>query len=239
MGTNSSNPLSRALRKTTKFLWARQTPDHLESMRRFELEFALRSFPDSGKALEVGAGTGWQANALQKSGFDVDAIDLSTSNYKDDRTFPVVDYDGHNIPFADSSFDVVFSSSVMEHIPHIEEFQTEIHRVLKRNGIAIHIVPSSSWRVWTTITRALKSWKIPEIHGEHANNVITETLVFRKKWWRQLFERTGWRVVDMRSCPIFYAGCAIMDKRLNTRTRQRLSKILDGSTSLFLLKENN
>jgi len=208
-------------------------------MRRFKLEFALRSFPDSGKVLEIGAGTGWQANALQKSGFDVDAIDLSTSNYKDDRTFPVVDYDGHNIPFADNSFDVVFSSSVMEHIPHIEEFQTEIHRVLKRNGIAIHIFPSSSWRVWTTITRVLKSWKIPEIHGEHANNVITETLVSQKKWWRQLFERTGWRVVDMRSCPIFYTGCAIMDKRLNTRTRQRLSKILGGSTSLFLLKENN
>ena len=205
-------------------------------MRQFELEFALRSFPDSGKILEIGAGTGWQANALQKSGFDVDAIDLSTSNYKDNRIFPVVNYDGHNIPFADNTFDVVFSSNVMEHIPHLEEFQTEIHRVLKPDGIAIHIVPSSSWRVWTNITRVLKSWKIPEIHGEHANNALTEILFFRKKWWRKLFEQTGWQVVDMHPCPNFYTGCSIMDKRLNIRTRQRVSKILGGSTSLFLLK---
>ncbi len=237
MSTNSSNPVSRVLRKSTKFLWARQTLDHLESIRRLELEFALRSFPDSGKILEIGAGTGWQADALQKRGFDVDSIDLDTSNYKDNRIFPVVDYDGHNIPFADSTFDVVFSSNVMEHIPHLEAFQTEIHRVLKLDGVAIHVVPSSTWRVWTNITRVLKAWKIPEIHGEHASNALTEILVFRKKWWGQLFERTGWQVVDIQSCPVFYTGCSLMDKRLSTRSRQQLSKILGGSTSLFLLKK--
>ena len=43
-------------------------------------------------------------------------IDLSSSQYADDQMFPVQAYDGRRIPFADSSFDVVFSSNVLEHI---------------------------------------------------------------------------------------------------------------------------
>jgi len=239
LNNTPDNHLSRVLRKTTKFLWAKQSLEHLESIRRFELEFALHSFPDSGRILEIGAGTGWQARALQTQGFDVDTIDLSASNYKDDRVFPVVDYDGHNIPFDDNIFDVVFSSNVMEHIPHLEEFQTEIHRVLKPGGIALHILPSSSWRAWTNITRILKTWRTPEIHGEHASGTLMEVLLFRKKWWQQMFERTGWQVIDMSPCPVFYTGSSIMDKRLSIRARQRISRVLGGSTSLFVLKENN
>jgi len=232
----SSNFFSRTLRKITKHIWAKQTLGHLKSVRRLELEFSLLSFPESGKVLEIGSGTGWQAKALQGSGFDVEAIDLDTSKYKEDKIYPVVDYDGHNIPFSDNTFDVVFSSNVMEHIPRLSEFQAEIHRVLKSDGVAIHVVPSSSWRVWSSITCFVKSWKTPEIHGEHANNLLAEIMVFRKKWWGQLFERTGWQIVDIRACPIFYTGCSIMDKRLSTRTREQISHVLGGSTNLFVLK---
>jgi uncharacterized UPF0146 family protein len=37
--------------------------------------------------LEIGAGTGWQAKALQERGFDIKTVDLATSNYKNDRIF--------------------------------------------------------------------------------------------------------------------------------------------------------
>ena len=49
-------------------------------------------------------------------------------------------------------FDVVFSSNVLEHIKYIHTFQDEIQRVLKPEGIAIHILPTSSWRIWTSIS---------------------------------------------------------------------------------------
>ncbi len=237
MSTSRGNALSRFLRKTTKFLWAQESLQHLESIRRFELEFARHAFGHSGRLLEIGAGTGWQAKALQAQGFEVDAIDLSSSNYKEHRVFPVVDYDGHRIPFGDDSFDVVFSSNVLEHIPHLEEFQTELHRVLKPGGVAVHIVPSSSWRFWTNITHILKSWKIPDIHGEHAANALTEIMVFRKSWWRQLYEKTGWQVVNVMPCPIFYTGRALMGKRISIPARHRISRILGGSSSLFVLRE--
>lgn len=236
MGTTRGNGLSRFLRKTTKFLWVRESLEHLEAIRRYELEFAQHAFGPSGRLLEIGAGTGWQANALQAQGFDVDAIDLSSSNYKEHRVFPVVDYDGHRIPFGDATFDVVFSSNVLEHIPHLQAFQQEIHRVLKPGGVAVHIVPSSSWRFWTNITHVLKSWKIPDIHGEHASNAVSEILIFRKNWWRQLFETTGWQVVNVMACPIFYTGRSLMGKRISIHSRHRISQILGGSSSLFVLR---
>lgn len=65
--------------------------------------------------------------------------------------WPVIEYDGVNIPFADHSFDVVFSSNVLEHIRQIEPFQRELHRILTPEGRAVHIVPNFGWRFWANL----------------------------------------------------------------------------------------
>lgn len=101
--------------------------------------------------LEIGAGTGWQAKKLAENGYTVKAIEIEDSVYSENRVWPIIDYDGKHIPFGDNYFDTVFSSNVLEHIPHLESFQSEMKRVLKQNGIALHIVPSGSWRFWTNI----------------------------------------------------------------------------------------
>jgi 2-polyprenyl-3-methyl-5-hydroxy-6-metoxy-1,4-benzoquinol methylase len=80
------------------------------------------------------------------------AIDIESSGYKDERIWDIVDYNGTTIPFEDKKFDVVFSSNVLEHIPHVKEFQKEIERVLKDDGIAIHLMPTETWRFWTILT---------------------------------------------------------------------------------------
>ena len=108
--------------------------------------------PQSGYILEIGAGAGWQASLLSQKGFAVEAIDIEQSNYSEQRIWPVRDYDGVHIPFADNSFDFVFSSNVLEHILHVEQFQAEIKRVLKPKGIAVHVLPSVNWRFWTNIS---------------------------------------------------------------------------------------
>ncbi|MES2176529.1 MAG: class I SAM-dependent methyltransferase [Gemmatimonadota bacterium] len=104
-----------------------------------------------GKLLEIGAGAGWQAKALAESGLDVVAIDVGTSEYGEARVFPVLLYDGKHIPLDDASVDVVFSSNVLEHVPHVRAFQDEIARVLQPNGFAVHMMPTTSWRVWTSV----------------------------------------------------------------------------------------
>ncbi|MEQ1922292.1 MAG: class I SAM-dependent methyltransferase, partial [Pyrinomonadaceae bacterium] len=134
----------------------REFLDFLERIRLFELDQSIDIIqiekPVPAKMLEIGAGSGWQAKELAKIGYDVSAIDLENSLYVEQRVWDVIDYDGQNIPFPDAHFDVVFSSNVLEHIPHVVEFQNEIRRVLKPDGVAVHLLPSGSWRIWTTLT---------------------------------------------------------------------------------------
>jgi SAM-dependent methyltransferase len=125
--------------------------DFLRRIREYELERILALVPSRSSILEIGAGAGWQARALSESGHRVEAIDIAESSYVPDRVWPVRDYDGANIPFPDEQFDVVFSSNVLEHIPHVDSFQKEIQRVLKPGGIAVHCLPTPTWRLWTTL----------------------------------------------------------------------------------------
>lgn len=132
--------------------------EYLESIRSSELE-SLLSIASEMKPerknlhiLEIGAGAGWQAKKLAEVGYEVEAIDIEDSNFLENRIWPITNYDGKHIPFADDSFDIVFSSNVLGIIPHLREFQVEMQRVLKPEGVAVHIVSSGSWRFWTNLT---------------------------------------------------------------------------------------
>jgi SAM-dependent methyltransferase len=127
------------------------TVEHLANLRLYELERISAHLAKGSTLLEIGAGAGWQSKELSRRGVDVTAIDIPTSYYKPDQIWPVIEYDGVHIPFPDDHFDIVFSSNVLEHIPHVRSFQSELQRVLKSNGIAIHILPSGMWRLWSSI----------------------------------------------------------------------------------------
>lgn len=129
------------------------TADFLEAIRLSELtqiEGILKNTVSAGaKILEIGAGTGWQARELAARGYQVSAIDIPTSNHGKARIWPIIDFDGRFIPFPDQSFDIVYSSNVLEHVDDIETLNTEIARVLRSGGTAIHYVPTSAWRIWS------------------------------------------------------------------------------------------
>jgi len=229
----------KQLRSVLTWWISEQTLAHLENIRKYELDVVFGLMSSCGRILEIGAGTGWQARILESHGYDVRAIDLPSSNYRENRIWSVIDYDGKIIPFEDNSFDIIFSSNVLEHIPHIHEFQKEIHRVLKPEGCAVHVIPSGSWRFWSNITHFLKVWTIPKAHGEHARNAFTEIFYFSRRWWTQSFCKTGWQVVAHHSNGLFYTGSSIMDSRLNMNIRHILSRVLGSSCHIFVLRESN
>jgi SAM-dependent methyltransferase len=125
---------------------------HLERLRLQELEGVIGQLRPGDRVLEIGAGSGFQARALAARGFEVEAIDLAHSPYAAARVFPVRDYDGRTLPFPDASFDLIFSSNVLEHVPHVEQFLRETRRVLRPDRRAVHVLPTSTWRVWTTLS---------------------------------------------------------------------------------------
>jgi SAM-dependent methyltransferase len=127
----------------------------LENIRRAELRSIMAIMqaraPKGSRLLEIGAGTGWQARAMTDAGYVVEAIDMESSPYTNDRVFPIQDYDGHRLPFPNGIFDAIYSSNVLEHVPHEDEFQKELMRVLKPDGIVIHVVPSGGWRLLSNL----------------------------------------------------------------------------------------
>jgi SAM-dependent methyltransferase len=238
MEARSFKNILKKIRSVGTFWIAKQSIDHLNAIRTHELNIILTLLPPVGNILEIGSGTGWQANILEARGYQVDAIDLAWSNLKENRVRSILEYDGKHIPFPNRYFDIVFSSNVLEHIPHIYDFQKEIHRVLKPDGLAIHVVPSGSWRFWTNITHLLKHWTIPPVHGEHAGNALTEIYYFSQRQWARLFGESGWTIVNQTSNRLFYTGCSLFDSRLSLESRIKLHRLFGSSCHIFILRNS-
>jgi SAM-dependent methyltransferase len=125
---------------------------YVEQLRVMEVQQALHWLPPGCRILEIGAGVGWQARELSRMGHSVEAVDLAGSTYAAERIWAIRDYDGEHLPFPDRSFDVVYSSNVLEHVEQLSSLLAEIRRVVKPGGYIVHLVPSASWRLWTTLT---------------------------------------------------------------------------------------
>lgn len=124
---------------------------HLRTLRQAEVEQIQTWFKPDARVLEIGGGSGFQASILASYGCKVFSIDLPSRPGYHKTYFPVGEYDGKNIPFKNDSFDIVFSSNVLEHIRDLRPVFKEIRRVLKFGGSAIHVLPSSTWRFWTSV----------------------------------------------------------------------------------------
>lgn len=124
---------------------------NLEKLRRAELDSVKSYFKPGMRVLELGGGNGYQASLIASWGCEVSSIDLPGEAAWQKTYYPVQDYDGKNIPFESGNFDLVFSSNVLEHIQHLDDILVEIRRVLKPKGLAIHILPSSTWRFWSSL----------------------------------------------------------------------------------------
>ena len=244
----------------SKVLWrilrrwvGRPSLAHLQRIREDELQTAVGLLPAKGRLLELGAGTGWQAKKLAEYGFHVSAVEISLAAdgtmpaiYRRNKVYPISDYDGHHLPFGNKSFDIVFSSSVLEHIPHDRAFQQEIHRVLKEDAKALHILPSATWRFWSTLTYFIRRLSgprtggigYPRRHGEKGS-LVTEHYYFSRMAWKKFFRQTGWAVERIVPNRLFYTGECIRDEALSCRTRRALSYFLGSSCHLYLLRKRS
>lgn len=235
MGASLGQRAKRAAVAARDLVLPARTAGHLKALRLSELDAVVSLMPPGGRLLEIGAGTGWQAREMSRRGYAVTAVDVADSNYRAQRVWDVADYDGHVLPCADRSFDIVFSSNTLEHIPHLDAFEREMHRVLDRNGRAIHVLPSGAWRFWTNLTEPLRYLSLPRPHGEHAANALAEIGAFSRRRWTEHFERTGWVVQAYGTNGLFYTGTSLADRLLSLDARRRLARILGSACHVFVL----
>jgi SAM-dependent methyltransferase len=95
------------------------------------------------RVLEIGLGEGADAERLIRRGAAWSGIDLtdeSVARVRARLTLRELPFDELrqgsvlDLPFADNTFDVVFSHGVLHHVPDIRQAQSEIHRVLRPEG---------------------------------------------------------------------------------------------------------
>lgn len=109
------------------------------------------------RVLEVGGGLGTDLTRFARAGATVVDCDfaeghlrLAKRNFERrglDGAFLIGD--GEELPFADASFDVVYSFGVIHHTPRTERAVEEFHRVLRPGGEAIVMVYAKhSWNYW-------------------------------------------------------------------------------------------
>lgn len=120
------------------------------------------------KLLEVGCGLGTDLLQFARGGAFVTGIDLTPQSIDlVKRRFQLegipVDArvsDAENLPFADNSFDVVYSFGVLHHTPNTQKAIDEVFRVLKPGGkIVIMLYHKNSLHVWLGIP-LFSLWKI-------------------------------------------------------------------------------
>jgi SAM-dependent methyltransferase len=236
----------------------------LATIRAAEIGRIVPSFRPGARILEIGAGTGQQARDIVSRGFDVAAIEIPCSGYREARVFPVLDYDGRHIPFPDASFDVVFSSNVLEHVPDLKALNREIVRVLRPGGYCVHVMPTHAWRFWTMITLVPAAIEyaltgrgpqtaqpaapsgVPKSllyklrrhfgrHGEHGT-LLSEHWLFHPSRWRHNFRADGFEVVEDHPLGLFYTGNMILGGRLPVAQREALAKVMGSACHLYVIK---
>src|ERR687886_677209 len=96
------------------------------------------------RLLEIGCGMGTDLLQFARGGAHVTGVDLTPRSVEISKArFRLYDMpgdfaitDGERLPFADESFDVVYSNGVLHHTPGTEKAVREVHRVLRPGGTA-------------------------------------------------------------------------------------------------------
>ena len=121
------------------------------TLRRREIEAVFRHVPDDTfeDALELGAGDGAQSQYIARCARKVLCTDLNADRLE--RTYhPRLTYDicdAEDLPYETGRFDLVYSSNLLEHLPDPQKALSEIRRVLRADGVMIHVVPNRFWKL--------------------------------------------------------------------------------------------
>ena len=126
---------------------------HFLRLRDLEQLKGHLDLPRNSKVLELGAGDGVQTTVLRKLFDDVVPIDVDPSGVVEG----LIVADAADLPFEDNSFNVIFSSNVLEHVEDLDAAFAEMKRVLKPGGVMVHTMPTSIWKLIQLLLRPVAS----------------------------------------------------------------------------------
>jgi ubiquinone/menaquinone biosynthesis C-methylase UbiE len=100
--------------------------------------------------MDFGCGSGRTVHELRQLGYQAFGCDLQFKNDKKVDTgsmerngiVRLIDKKNYAVPFDDNTFDLILSDQVFEHVQDYPQALSEMARVLKPDGMCLHIFPS-------------------------------------------------------------------------------------------------
>ena len=180
---------------------------------RYELEPFIPSFAEFDRwrdrdVLEIGVGLGTDFTRFARAGARLSGIDLTEASVDLVRKRLALEGleadvrvgDAESLPFADGSFDLVYSWGVLHHTPDTERALAEVKRVLRRSGEArIMLYSRRSWvafGLWARYALAVgKPWRtLTDVVADHMESPGTKA--YTSAELRKLF--SGFSSVGLR-----------------------------------------
>jgi 2-polyprenyl-3-methyl-5-hydroxy-6-metoxy-1,4-benzoquinol methylase len=145
------------------------------------------------KALDLGCGAGEFTQMLMGRGFITDACDGEARRDRSTLSCGVevriLDLECVQLPFKDSSYDVVACLEVIEHIANAELLMHEIFRIMKVGAYLVISTPNCAW-LPNRLSHLLGRPPVGE--GVHLR-------FFTKRTFTYLLHTSGFRIVGWRS----------------------------------------
>ncbi|HEX4301617.1 MAG TPA: class I SAM-dependent methyltransferase [Rhizomicrobium sp.] len=164
-----------------------------QARERYRLEPYILPFAEfpaaKGKTvLEIGVGLGADHEQFARAGAELSGIDLTPRAIENTKArFAVTGLqsdlrvgDAEDLPFADGTFDIVYSWGVIHHSPDTAHCLAEIQRVLKPGGVAkimIYHTPSMiGYMLWLRYAGLTLRWNttLAQIYDRHLESPGTK-----------------------------------------------------------------
>ncbi len=124
-------------------------------MSETEIRGYWKELGNAKKVLDLGCSKGYLGK-YKPEGVEVHGLDVDTGAVREAGKFEkakVFDFgSGKKLPYADNTFDAIFAKDVFEHLVEPWKLATECHRVLKKGGVILSVVPSPSAKAWDDYT---------------------------------------------------------------------------------------
>ena len=139
------------------------------------------------KLLEIGCGMGTDLLQFARGGARCTGIDLTPRSVEITRhRFRLYGVegrfmlsDGEHLPFADDSFDVVYSNGVLHHTPDTAGAIHEVHRVLRPGGVAkVMLYHRNSLNYWVEIVLRRGILGAEFLRGRSAEEIMSRVIEF-------------------------------------------------------------
>lgn len=127
----------RAIRGSPSWVWQAGQERRFQMVRRW-------TDPAGCRVLDVGCGVGMYTAAFQRLTPHVFGIEVEGERAREarERARGVAQAAGEHLPFADGSFDLVFSHEVLEHVDDDRACAAEMVRVTRPGGRVVLFVPN-------------------------------------------------------------------------------------------------